>query len=323
MTETVALRNGIYIILDIMKPNDTPVPLRNIDVALARAFVATAETGGMTAAGRLLNLTQGAVSQQIKRLEDLLQKELFSRDHRQLSLTAEGERLLLHARRLIALNDEIWGLMSAPGFEGTVRLGVPRDIVRPYLPPILRGFNDAWPKVKLELYCKSSPTLKERLASGDIDLALTTETDTPVGAERLLTEDLVWIGCHGGRARSELPVPVAITDGTCTFRAAMLAALEREGRDWRLVGPLGTNDALLATVEADLAVTSLLHSTVPSHLEVLGDDTGLPRLTPFHINLYVRTSQTNEIAQELANHIREQVTRRFTVNKSPMQLKVG
>jgi len=306
-----------------MKPNDTPVPLRNIDVALARAFVATAETGGMTAAGRLLNLTQGAVSQQIKRLEDLLQKELFSRDHRQLSLTAEGERLLLHARRLIALNDEIWGLMSAPGFEGTVRLGVPRDIVRPYLPPILRGFNDAWPKVKLELYCKSSPTLRERLASGDIDLALTTETDTPVGAERLMTENLVWIGCHGGRARNELPVPVAITDGTCTFRAAMLAALEREGRDWRLVGPLGTNDALLATVEADLAVTSLLHSTVPSHLEVLGDDTGLPRLTPFHINLYVRTSQTNEIAQELANHIREQVKRRFNVNKAPMTLKAG
>ena len=323
MTETVALRNEIYIILDIMKPNDTPVPLRNIDVALARAFVATAETGGMTAAGRLLNLTQGAVSQQIKRLEDLLQKELFSRDHRQLSLTTEGERLLLHARRLIALNDEIWGLMSAPGFEGTVRLGVPRDIVRPYLPPILRGFNDAWPKVKLELYCKSSPTLRERLASGDIDLALTTETDTPVGAERLMTEDLVWIGCHGGRARSERPVPVAITDGTCTFRAAMLAALEREGRDWRLVGPLGTNDALLATVEADLAVTSLLRSTVPSHLEMLGDDTGLPQMTPFHINLYVRTSQTNEIAQELANHIREQVTRRFNVNKSPMTLKAG
>ena len=119
MTEFIALRNQICIIPAIMKLNDLPVPLRNIDVALARAFVATAETGGMTAAGRLLNLTQGAVSQQIKRLEELLQKELFSRDHRQLSLTPEGERLLLHARRLIALNDEIWGLMSAPGFEGT------------------------------------------------------------------------------------------------------------------------------------------------------------------------------------------------------------
>ena len=323
MTETLALGNEICIISHIMKPNDMPAPLRNIDVALARAFVATAETGGMTAAGRLLNLTQGAVSQQIKRLEDLLQKELFNRDHRQLSLTAEGERLLLHARRLIALNDEIWGLMNAPGFEGTVRLGVPRDIVRPYLPPILRGFNNAWPKVRLELFCKSSPTLKASLAKGDIDLALTTETDTPVGAERLMTEDLVWVGCFDGRARKETPVPVAITDGTCTFRAAMLNALEREGRDWRLIGPLGSNAALLATVEADLAITSLLRSTVPSHLEVLSDDADLPLLTAFHINLYVRTSQTNTIAQELANHIREQVTRRFSGSAIPMQRKAG
>ncbi len=306
-----------------MKLNDLPVPLRNIGVALARAFVATAETGGMTAAGRLLNLTQGAVSQQIKRLKELLQKELFSRDHRQLSLTPEGERLLLHARRLIALNDEIWGLMSAPGFEGTVRLGVPRDIIRPYLPPILRRFNDAWPNVRLELLCKSSTTLKTALAAGDIDLALTTETDTPVGAERLMTEDLVWIGCQGGRARKELPVPVAITDNTCTFRAAMLAALEREDRDWRLIGPLGSNAALLATVEADLAITSLLRSTVPNHLEILSDDAKLPLLSPFHINLYIRTSQTNEIAQELANHIREQVTRRFNVSTSPMSLKAS
>ncbi len=294
-----------------MNSNDTSLPLRNIDVALARAFVATAETGGMTAAGRLLNLTQGAVSQQIKRLEDLLQKELFDREHRQLTLTPEGERLLLHARRLIALNDEIWGLMSAPEFEGTVKLGVPRDIVRPFMPPILRSFNDAWPRVRLDLVCKSSPKLLERLAKGEIDLALTTETDTPANAERLITDELVWVGCAGGRAPRETPLPVAITDGTCTFRAAMIAGLERAGRDWRVVGPLGTQDALLATLEADIAVASLLRSSVPAHIDILDGAYDLPKLMPFHINLYSRTSQTNAIVRELAGHIRDQIQRRF------------
>ncbi len=103
-------------------------------------FVATAETGSMTAAAHLLNLTQGAISQQVKRLEELFGKQLFDRDHRTLSLTATGDRFLLHARRLISMNDEIWGLMSAPEFEGTVRLGVPRDIIRPFIPLILRSF---------------------------------------------------------------------------------------------------------------------------------------------------------------------------------------
>lgn len=307
----------------IMNSNLSAMPLRNIDVALARAFVATAETGSMTSAARLLNLTQGAISQQVKRLEEMLQKPLFDRERRQLTLTPEGERLLLHARRLISLNDEIWGLMSAPDFEGTVRLGVPRDIMRPFMPPILRGFNDAWPRVRLELFCKPSPTLRAALARGDIDMTLTTETDTPTGAERLLTDDLTWIGCRGGRARTESPVPVAITDGGCTFRAEMMRALERDGRDWRLIGPQGSNDALLATIEADLAITSLLRSTVPNHLEVLGAESGLPALAPFHINLYVRTSQTNEIARELANHVRDQFARRFQTPSNEMQRKTG
>ena len=53
---------------------------RNIDTALLRSFMAVAETGGMTSAGKMLNLTQAAISQQVKRLEDLFQAKLFERD---------------------------------------------------------------------------------------------------------------------------------------------------------------------------------------------------------------------------------------------------
>ena len=81
---------------------------RNLDTALIRSFVTAAETGGMTAAANALHLTQGAVSQQIKRLEDAFACPLFERDRRGLILTNAGERLLGKARRLLALNDEIW-----------------------------------------------------------------------------------------------------------------------------------------------------------------------------------------------------------------------
>ena len=67
---------------------------RNLDTALLRAFVAVAETGGMTSAGQVLNLTQAAVSQQIKRLEESFDARLFERDRRGLVLTTRGERLL-------------------------------------------------------------------------------------------------------------------------------------------------------------------------------------------------------------------------------------
>ena len=107
---------------------------------------------------RLLNLTQAAVSQQLKRLEELFGTELFERHHKRLALKPNGERLIAHAQRLIALNDEVWGAMSAPAYAGEVRLGVPHDIVGTYMPPILSRFDKAWPRVRVALKCTTTPT---------------------------------------------------------------------------------------------------------------------------------------------------------------------
>ena len=98
---------------------------REIDLSLLRAFVTVSATGGMTAAGRHLNLTQAAVSQQIKRLEEQFETQLFDRSQRRLAMTPSGERLFAHAERILSLNDEIWGLMTSPAFEGQIRVGVP------------------------------------------------------------------------------------------------------------------------------------------------------------------------------------------------------
>ena len=124
---------------------------RNIDVGLLRAFVAVTETGSVTRAAHLLNLTQAAVSQQLKRLEELFGVELFDRSNRTLRTTAAGERLLAHAQTMMTMNDALWGLMSKPHYEGEVRVGVPHDVVEPNIPPVLRRFDRAWPRVQVTL----------------------------------------------------------------------------------------------------------------------------------------------------------------------------
>src|SRR3712207_7198538 len=107
--------------------------IRNLDTSLLRAFVAVAETAGMTSAANVLHLTQAAVSQQIKRLEEAFGCDLFERDRKGLRLTAAGERLLGRAKRMLAINHEIWAEMTTPDFSGEVRLGIPTDIVHAYL----------------------------------------------------------------------------------------------------------------------------------------------------------------------------------------------
>ncbi|MCW8915404.1 MAG: LysR substrate-binding domain-containing protein [Magnetovibrio sp.] len=277
---------------------------RDIDVALLRAYVAVAESGSMTAAARRLNVTQGAVSQRIKRLEELFQKQLFDRSSGKLETTIDGERLLRPAQKIIGLNDEVFTAMTAPEFSGVVRLGVPYDIVFPFIGPILKSFANAYPKVNVELELTTSEDLKNRLAAGTIDLTLTTENHTPKGAELLTKNALVWVGGIDGSAHRSDPVSIITVHENCMFRSPMLRALDKAGINWSHLVTRNM-DATVAMMSADLGITALLESTVPNTVQILGLKEGMPELPEFCINLYTSASGANEAAAELANHIRD------------------
>lgn len=283
----------------------------NVDTALLRAFLAVAETGGMTSAGRMLNLTQAAVSQQIKRLEDLFQQRLFDRERKEMVLTPTGERLLARAERMIAMNDEIWGLMIAPDFEGQVRIGVPQDIVKSMMPAVLRSFHMTWPKVHVAVVPGTSPNLLTALDKGDIDITLTTEETCGPYGEVLLPDDLVWVGARNGTAHARDPLPVTLADKSCMFRQSAMASLARIGRDWRLVCEDSSMLAVYAALEADLGIAPMLRSSVPDNLEIIGGDAGLPQLPRFSVNMYLPKVNPGEIAVELASHIRDQFDSRY------------
>jgi DNA-binding transcriptional LysR family regulator len=289
-----------------------PVP-RNLDTALLRTFVAVAETGGMTRAASVLRLTQAAVSQQVKRLEESLGCALFLRDRPGLGLTPAGERLLARAQRLLAVNDEIWTAMTAPEFEGQVRLGVPTDIVVPLLPPVLRAFNRDWPGVQITLEVATSRLLRQALAGGAIDLCLATETGRGEGGETLFADEVVWAGAVGGTAWQETPLPLGLGDPTCAFRAPALDALAEAGRDWRRTCECRDMLGVIAAAEADLAVGLFMRSILPPGLAPVPPEAGLPALPAFNVNLYVArpvAAASSVAVEELALHIRRRLAPR-------------
>jgi len=286
------------------------VVARNIDTGLLCTFVTTADMTSMTAAANALHLTQGAVSQQIRRLEEMFDSVLFTRDRRGLRLTNDGERLLGRARQLLSLNDDIWTAMTTSDITGEIRLGVPYDLVGTYLPPALKAFAHSHPQVNITLVCAASPELTAALAAGAIDLAVLEEPAEPSSDECLAVERLVWIGCQGGSTYLKRPLPVSVVSDTCAFRPAIFAALRQHGVEWRTVFDNGNIDATIATVRMDLAVTAWLASTVPADLAVLGVDSALPALPPFAINLYLPASSgAHRGASELARHLRKAFAR--------------
>jgi DNA-binding transcriptional LysR family regulator len=114
---------------------------RNLDITALRSFVAVADCGGVTRAAGYLNLTQSAVSMQLKRLEESLDSHLLDRSARTIALTASGEQLLSYARRMLELNDEVYGRLTAQEYEGEIVLGVPHDIVYPSIPRCCNSFT--------------------------------------------------------------------------------------------------------------------------------------------------------------------------------------
>jgi len=289
---------------------------RDIDIALLRAFLSVVETGGVTPAARILNRTQAAVSLQIKRLEELFGTELFVREKKRFTLSPAGERLFGSAQRLVALNDETWGTMTTPQFEGEVRLGVPPDIVTSLAPPVLQRFSQAWPRINVSLICKASALLLEDLAERKIDLILTTEMDCGSGGETLLCDRLVWIGGPGSNVHLQRPLPVSLGSKLCRFRPEVIKALHEAEIDWRPVSQDCNMEPLYATVKAGLAVAPFIRTCVPEYLEILGADSGLPPLPDFRVNLYLPPSST-DIARELARYFRQCFELRF--GPSPVQ----
>jgi DNA-binding transcriptional LysR family regulator len=283
--------------------------VKDLDISLIRAFLAVVDSGGVTRAASTLALSQAAVSQQIKRLEDALECRLFERNGRRLALAPAGERLIAQARRLLALNDELWSAMRTPPFEGELRLGVPYDIIASVVPPILRRFAKAQPRVRVSLICEDSKVVRERLRSGGVDLALTTETECGRHGETLRTDRLVWVGAAGGDAHLKDPLPVSLGAPTCVFRPVAIEALGKVRRDWRAVCEVSRLEPVHAAIEAGLAVAPLLRSSVPERFEILGREARLPALPEFRINLYAPPG-LNPAARDLADHVRAHFSRR-------------
>jgi DNA-binding transcriptional LysR family regulator len=279
---------------------------RNIDVAVARAFLTVVESGSVTLAARQLHLTQGAISQQLRRLEELADHALFARAGRRIVPTPEGQRLVPAVTQFLAANEQLAAALRQPAFAGEVRFGVPYDIIGSYTPPILRRFNQALPSVRVTLVCKDTVVLLEELKAGAIDLALTTELGCGKGGETLRSDRLVWTGARGGEAHRRDPLPVSLGAETCVFRRVAIAALRKARRDWQAVCEVSNMEPVRATLESDLAVAPLLGRSIPESLAIIAGGQHLPRLPMFRINLY-ESRHPSPAARAFAEQVRRSV----------------
>jgi LysR family transcriptional regulator, regulator for metE and metH len=146
----------------------------NLDVRSLQLVLAIHEESGVTRASERLNVTQSALSHQLRELEDRLRTPLFLRVKKKMVITPAGETVVRVARRVLhdleAAEDEI--RLLGDGTRGTIRLSTQCYTCYHWLPGILRKFGKRYPNVEVRIDVGATRQALRALLDGRLDVAI-------------------------------------------------------------------------------------------------------------------------------------------------------
>ena len=164
----------------------------NLTLAQLRYLVAVARHGSVTAAARMLNVSQPSISVAIDNVEATLGQKLFVRQRGSgIALTSFGRAAVAKAKQVLAEADELVGLGTRDAdVGGELVLGCFEDLAPYFAPALIRTFSQRCPAVTVVVRDETFETLGRRLGDAAIDLGLTYDLGLPSHFARILLHEL-------------------------------------------------------------------------------------------------------------------------------------
>lgn len=255
-----------------------------LDIDLLRTFHAIARLGQFRAAAAFVNRSPAAVSVHIQRLEQVVGGRLLERDNQAVVLTPLGSKLLASTLGLLSAHDDILRELQGAPLSGHIKLGLPDEYASHVIRHILPRFADSFPAVELEVSTAASQALVEQIGRNRLHLALVVQPSKRQCQTPLAVTVPVWVGGRSLalQANRPLPLPLALHAADCPYREAMIDALTRAGRHWRVVVSSPSASVVAAAIEAGLAVTLLDRARVSAAMRILDE---LPSVAPHEVQL--------------------------------------
>ena len=257
--------------------------MQGLDLEQLRTFLAVLDAGSLTAAAPRVFLSQSAVSEQMRKLEERAGQSLLSRSKAGVAPTTAGERLRLHAQRLVALADEALRDLRGESLQGELRLAV-TDYFRPgELARMLARLSQGHPRMRLNVGIKKSSEIEAMHARGEIDIGLSMRVVAAnTGAAKdpaLRRESLAWLAAGGWQppARGE-PLPLLVLTEGCSLRQFTEQLLQKRRVDYRVAHVASGVAGLQSALAAGLGVACLNESAMAEGVAPLAPPHGLPAL---------------------------------------------
>lgn len=298
---------------------------RHLDIEALRALVAIADTLSFSVAALQLGRTQSAVSLQIKRLEDILGQKLLRRVQGRVDgATDEGRVLISYGREILRLNDEAYASVAEDAAVGSLRIGLPEELMESVFPAAMARFQGFYPRVRLSVRADASANLRPLLENGELDLILFKhcEGQAAINTMTVWQEPLVWMAGEAYATTLPTPLPMALFGENCCFRIAATAALAKAGRAWQLNYTGSSITGLRHAVCCGLGIAVLPQSLLVPGMVVIG--TGLPPLPEARIAAAFAAGATHPAAERFVALIGEEIrAQRGMLTRTPMVASVA
>jgi DNA-binding transcriptional LysR family regulator len=245
--------------------------MNHIDPSWLRTFVAIADSGALARAAERVNRTPSALSVQLRQLETTLAVRLLERTTRRVRLTAEGERFLPYARRLLELELEAREALRPPPAQPPWRIGLSEYFVPARLKALLALFEECAGGAPLEVVWARSAELGARWAAGRLDLAVLSAEEAPAGAFVVRREPVSWVAAPGLHLAAGRPLPLVLLADECPVRALALGALQRRGVEHAIRLGCSGSQAVVTALRAGWGVGCLNEAAIPPDLEILSE----------------------------------------------------
>ena len=269
-----------------------------LDLDLLRTLVCIAEESSFTRAAQRVGRTQSAITLQVQKLEAVVGQPLVARSKGgPIELTPQGHALVQKARATLSLNDETFRSLAPENAAARVGIASGAEYSPFYVSQALEAFHASDPDAVVEVIEGFSCQIAPQIRSGAFDIVVCEGAHVPreYEATEIWRGPLRWVTSATSSAHQGTPLPLSLTPAECPWRppwmddcfwrSAPLKALERAGREHRVVAAASSMEGLFAPVIQGSAVTICIGARLPAGLRLIEAGEGLPDLPDLRVVL--------------------------------------